>query len=151
MCSSDYMQTFFLSLKIPGQISRQSMLFINWRQYVLHQTYIHTTFYHGNGLTWKCICNESVCYVSYLLILRFYFVRQIGNQFGPLHNIISMYQESTYRWNQCDCIFISVLFSDESIDEQDFVNLITEHLFGVCVAATPDKLQKVIKKWNISI
>ncbi|XP_072040912.1 protein FAM114A2-like [Amphiura filiformis] len=34
---------------------------------------------------------------------------------------------------------------DESIDEQDFINLITEHLFGVCVAATPDKLQKVQK------
>lgn len=33
--------------------------------------------------------------------------------------------------------------TDESIDEQDFVNIITEHLFGVCVAATPDKLQKV--------
>ena len=40
-----------LSWKIPEVISRRSILFHNWRKYLLYQTYVHTTFKHESGLT----------------------------------------------------------------------------------------------------
>ncbi len=68
---------FLLPWITPQDISRRSMLFHNWREYLLYQTYVHTTFYHGSGLTWNWMFNRSICYVLFLHILRFYFVGQI--------------------------------------------------------------------------
>ena len=67
---------FLLLWKIPEEISRRWMLFNNWRQYLQYQTCIHTTFYHGSGLTWNWTFNGSIHYVWYLHILHFYFVWQ---------------------------------------------------------------------------
>ena len=40
---------FLLPWKIPEEVSRRSMLFNNYRQYLPNQTYVHATFYHGYG------------------------------------------------------------------------------------------------------
>ena len=37
--------------------------------------YVNTTFYHESGLTWNQTFYGSICYVLYLHILCFYFVR----------------------------------------------------------------------------
>ena len=44
-------------------------------------------------------------------------------------------------WLWHDLFFLMDWFTEGS--EQDFVNAITEHLFGVTIASTPDKLQRV--------
>ena len=44
--------------------------------YHIKHNNIHTTFYHGSGLTWNCTFNGSIYHVRYLHILCFYFVRQ---------------------------------------------------------------------------
>ena len=48
---------------------------------------------------------------------------------------------SEHRFHDTPSILL--FLSDDEINEHDFVNLIAEHLFGVCVAATPSKLHKV--------
>ena len=69
---------FLLPLKIPKEISRQSMLFHNLREYLLYQMYVHTTFYHSSGLIRNWMFNECIYYVLYLHILRLYVVGQKG-------------------------------------------------------------------------
>ena len=38
----------------------QYVLFNKWRQYLPYQTYVHTTFYHGIGLSWNGMFNGSI-------------------------------------------------------------------------------------------
>ncbi len=77
MCFSGW-NFFLLPWKIPEEISRQSMLFNNLKQYLPYQTYVHKTFHHGGaGLTWNGRFNGSIyCVGWYLHILCFHFVRQ---------------------------------------------------------------------------
>ncbi len=51
---------FLFPWKIPQEISRRSMLINYWRQYLPHQTYVHTSFHRGSGLTWNRTCNISI-------------------------------------------------------------------------------------------
>ena len=85
---------FLLPLEIHEEISRQSMFFNDWRasegSIIYHIK--HTTFHHGNGLTWNWIFNGSIYYVWYLQILCFYFVRQIARQWNKNRN---QYRNST--------------------------------------------------------
>ncbi len=73
-----HVEYFLLPLKIPEEMSRRSMLFNNRREYLLYETYVHTTFYHGSGLAWNLMFNGSIYeyYVLYLHILCFYFLGQ---------------------------------------------------------------------------
>ena len=57
---------FPLPGKIPEEISRRSMLFHNWRQYLPYQPYVHTTFYHSSGLARNWMFNGSIYCVLYL-------------------------------------------------------------------------------------
>ena len=66
---------FLLPVKIHEKISRRSMLFHNYRQYLPYQTYVHT-FYYSSGLTRNMMFKGSIYYVSYLQLLRFYLGRQ---------------------------------------------------------------------------
>ena len=69
-----HVNCFLLPWKIPEEISRQSMRFNNSKQYL---PYVHTTFYHGSGLTWNWTFDENIYHVWYLHILPFYFAWQI--------------------------------------------------------------------------
>ncbi len=51
---------FLFAWKILEEISRRSMLFNNWRLYLLYQTHIHTVFYHRSGLTCNGTFNGSI-------------------------------------------------------------------------------------------
>ncbi len=57
---------FLLPWNIPEEISRQSMLFHNLRQYLPYRTYAHTSFYHSSGLTRNWKFNGSIYSVLYL-------------------------------------------------------------------------------------
>ena len=55
---------FLRPWKIPEEISRRSILFHNWRQYLPYQAYMYE--YHISGLTRNWMFNGSIYYVFLL-------------------------------------------------------------------------------------
>ncbi len=117
---SDHMQsTFFYPWKIPEEISRLSLFFNNQSQSLSYQTYVHTTFYHGSGLTRNWMFNGSIYYVYYLHILRCYFLCQtdadmqcnIWNTQFPYWNVLvlTMWNSKNRSFSKSDIYSIFLL------------------------------------------
>ena len=61
-----------LTFLVPAETSSRSILLHNWRRYILYQTCVDTTFWHGNGLKWNCTFNWSICNALQMHIVRFF-------------------------------------------------------------------------------
>ena len=57
---------FLLSWKIFEVISRRSILFHKWREYLLYDSYVHTTFYYSSGLTRNLMFNGSILFFIFV-------------------------------------------------------------------------------------
>ena len=76
MCiSNDIQTTFFYFGRLLKKLADDQCSSIT-KDSICHITHnVHTTFYHGSGLSWNCTFNGSICFVWYLHILRFYYVK----------------------------------------------------------------------------
>ncbi len=85
ICISDFMQTtfFYHGRFLKTLANDQCSSILHWRRYLPLYAYVHTTFYHVNGLTRNSRFNGNICYILYKLqILRFYLVWQIYRSFS---------------------------------------------------------------------